>query len=50
MSERTKYSLGTFSWTDLSTSDQDAAKQFYGQLFGWDAVDNPVGDGMPSTR
>jgi len=45
MSERTKYSVGTFSWADLSTPDQDAAKQFYGQLFGWEAVDNPVGDG-----
>jgi uncharacterized protein len=44
MSERTKYSPGTFSWADLSTTDQDAAKQFYGQLFGWDAVDNPVGE------
>ena len=46
MSERTKYAAGTFSWTDLSTTDQDAAKQFYAGLFGWEAVDNPVGDGM----
>jgi uncharacterized protein len=46
MAERTKYTPGTFSWTDLATTDQDAAKQFYGQLFGWDAVDNPVGEGM----
>jgi uncharacterized protein len=46
MSERTKYSPGTFSWADLSTTDQDAAKQFYGQLFGWEAVDSPVGDGV----
>jgi uncharacterized protein len=46
MAERTKYTPGTFSWTDLATTDQDGAKQFYGQLFGWDAVDNPVGDGM----
>ena len=46
MAERTKYTAGTFSWTDLATTDQDGAKQFYGQLFGWDAVDNPVGDGM----
>jgi predicted enzyme related to lactoylglutathione lyase len=45
MGERTKYAPGTFSWTDLSTTDQDAAKQFYGQLFGWTAVDFPVGDG-----
>lgn len=46
MGERTKYTPGTFSWTDLSTTDQDGAKQFYSQLFGWTAVDNPVGDGM----
>lgn len=46
MSERTKYAPGTFSWTDVSTTDQDAAKQFYGQLFGWTSVDYPVGDGV----
>lgn len=46
MAERTKYSPGTFSWIDLATPDQDGAKQFYGQLFGWTAVDNPVGEGM----
>ena len=46
MGERTKYAPGTFSWTDLSTTDQDAAKQFYSRLFGWDAVDNPVGEGV----
>jgi predicted enzyme related to lactoylglutathione lyase len=46
MGERTKYSPGTFSWTDLTTSDQPAAKQFYSQLFGWDAVDNPIGENM----
>jgi uncharacterized protein len=46
MGERTKYTPGTFSWTDLSTTDQDAAKSFYGSLFGWDAIDNDVGEGM----
>lgn len=46
MGERTAYTPGTFSWTDLTTTDQDAAKQFYGQLFGWSAIDNPVGDGI----
>ncbi|HUB03541.1 MAG TPA: VOC family protein [Solirubrobacteraceae bacterium] len=46
MSERTSYAPGTFSWTDLSTTDQEGAKQFYGELFGWDADDQPVGDGM----
>jgi hypothetical protein len=49
MGERTKYSPGTFSWTDLTTTDQDAAKQFYGDLFGWELVDNPIGDGMVYT-
>jgi predicted enzyme related to lactoylglutathione lyase len=46
MGERTTYAPGTFSWADLSTTDQDAGKQFYSQLFGWTAVDNPVGDGV----
>ncbi len=44
MGDRTKYTPGTFSWADLSTTDQDAAKRFYGELFGWEATDNPVGD------
>src|ERR671922_174939 len=35
MGERTQYSPGTFSWTDLSTTDQDGAKTFYSGLFGW---------------
>ena len=46
MAERTKYAPGTFSWTDLSTTDQDGAKRYYSELFGWDADDQPVGDGM----
>src|SRR5947209_5706284 len=46
VSERTKYTPGTFSWTDLTTTDQDAAKTFYSGLFGWEAQDNPVGDGV----
>jgi predicted enzyme related to lactoylglutathione lyase len=46
MGERTQYLPGTFSWTDLTTTDQDAAKAFYGSLFGWEVDDRPVGDGM----
>lgn len=46
MGERTSYTPGTFSWTDLATTDQAAAKQFYGGLFGWDAEDMPVGEGV----
>ncbi len=46
MGKRTQYTPGTFSWTDLTTTDQPAAKEFYSALFGWEATDNPVGDGV----
>jgi predicted enzyme related to lactoylglutathione lyase len=46
MGERTQYTPGTFSWADLTTTDQDGAKSFYSSLFGWEAQDNPVGDGI----
>jgi uncharacterized protein len=44
MGERTTYEHGTFSWTDLSTPDAQASKEFYGGLFGWDFEDNPIPD------
>jgi predicted enzyme related to lactoylglutathione lyase len=46
MGDRTSYTPGTFSWVDLSTTDQPGAKQFYSELFGWTAEDSPVGDGV----
>jgi predicted enzyme related to lactoylglutathione lyase len=46
MGERTEYTPGTFSWTDLTTTDPEAAKTFYGGLFGWNVVDMPAGDGF----
>jgi predicted enzyme related to lactoylglutathione lyase len=46
MSERTKYAPGTFSWADVTTTDPAAAKAFYSALFGWEAEDIPVGDGV----
>ncbi len=46
MGERAEYAPGTFCWTDLATTDQEAAKAFYGGLFGWEADDRPVGDGV----
>lgn len=49
MGERESYTPGTFSWTDLSTTDPDAAKAFYGELFGWEAEDMPVGEGSVYT-
>ncbi|HEY4452072.1 MAG TPA: VOC family protein [Solirubrobacteraceae bacterium] len=45
MGERKRYAPGTFSWSELSTTDQDGAKAFYGALFGWEADDRPLGDG-----
>ncbi len=42
MGERSECAPGTFSWTDLATTDQDAAKAFYTGLFGWEAEDMPV--------
>ncbi len=45
MGERTEYTPGTFCWSELTTSDQDAAKAFYGPLLGWQAEDIPVGEG-----
>jgi predicted enzyme related to lactoylglutathione lyase len=32
---------GTWTWNELVTSDLDAAKAFYGELFGWTAEDIP---------
>ena len=46
MAERTEYTPGAFSWTDLTTADQEGAKAFYTELFGWEADDRPVGNGM----
>ncbi|MDQ4131039.1 MAG: VOC family protein [Actinomycetota bacterium] len=45
MGERARYEPGTFTWVDLSTSDAEGAKRFYGDLFGWEAEDMPAGDG-----
>ncbi|MGO9574627.1 MAG: VOC family protein [Terriglobales bacterium] len=34
---------GSFCWIELHTTDQNAAKTFYGSLFGWEAHDSPMG-------
>ena len=39
---RESYASGTPSFVDLATSDQAAAKSFYGSLFGWTYDDMPV--------
>jgi len=35
---------GAFSWCELITPDVDAARQFYGPLFGWTLKDGPMGN------
>lgn len=38
-----KHAPGDFCWLELATTDQNAAKQFYGSLFGWVPNDMPMG-------
>ncbi len=37
-------SEGIFVWDELLTTDVDAAKRFYGEVFGWTSKDMPMGD------
>ena len=45
MGQRESYEPGVFSWTDLATTDVDAAKRFYTDLFGWDLEDLEIPGG-----
>jgi uncharacterized protein len=38
-----KHPPGEFCWLELATSDQDAGKKFYADLFGWNINDMPMG-------
>ena len=49
MPEFTEYTPGTFCWIDLATTDAEGAKRFYGELFGWELTDQPVGNDMVYT-
>jgi predicted enzyme related to lactoylglutathione lyase len=40
---------GTFSWTELMTPDDAAARQFYCKLLGWSFTETPMGQGMTYT-
>jgi len=39
----TGFAPGRFCWVELGTTDQAAAKNFYGALFGWAPEDRPMG-------
>lgn len=45
MGARTEHAPGTFSWVDLTTSDSEAAKSFYGDLLGWEFEDSQIPGG-----
>lgn len=45
MGKRDRYEPGTFCWADLMTTDTEAAKSFYGELFGWEFEDTEVPPG-----
>lgn len=49
MQETSEFSPGTFCWIELATTDGEAAKKFYTELFDWEYVDNPMGPGMVYT-
>jgi uncharacterized protein len=40
---------GVFVWDELATSDVEAARRFYGEVFGWTASDMDMGGGFTYT-
>jgi uncharacterized protein len=45
MGQVERYPNGTFCWVDLGTTDVAGARNFYGELFGWEFVDQPADEG-----
>lgn len=41
--------VGKFNWVDLTTTDREAAKEFYTGLFGWTGDDQPAGESQVYT-
>lgn len=39
-----KPKIGTFCWNELATSNVQAAKDFYGKVFGWEFSDHEMGE------
>src|SRR5205085_2799927 len=44
-----EHTPGSFCWIELATTDGPGGKKFYSELFGWEALDNPIGPGMVYT-
>ena len=49
MPTTTQHAPGTACWPELATTDQQGAKKFYGDLFGWQPHDNDMGPGQTYT-
>jgi uncharacterized protein len=45
MTQATNFMSGEICWMELSASDQEAAKRFYGKLLGWSFDDRTHGNG-----
>lgn len=45
MGKRTEYAPGVFCWVELSTTDQPSAKDFYGEILGWEYDESPLPHG-----
>ncbi len=43
MAEQTPPTHGSFCWNELATSNAEACKEFYTQLFGWTANTSEIG-------
>ena len=41
----TEYPHGAFAWVDNTSTDAEAAKDFYAELFGWGKIEVPIGEG-----
>jgi uncharacterized protein len=50
MGKRESYEPGTFCWVDLTTTDAEGAKAFYGDLFGWEFRDDEIPGGVYTMR
>lgn len=44
-----QHAPGSFCWIELATTDGPGAKNFYSELFGWEAQDIPIGPDMVYT-
>ena len=47
MSDEAFKQHGAVSWVELTTTDVEAAKRFYGQLFDWQMENMQIQEGMP---